>query len=161
MIGIVLAYLDTTWDSDLGTGRQDTTTTRSRALSPEAWQALRYAITRLAIDLVAGPDRLASILRRGLLDEPFNSKSVILDVGFSDSIPGHIRRAVQLRAKGYCEWPGCRKRVVYCDVHHLCRKSGQVIHSHGPPGSQQSGTQSPDNQSPGAQGPPDAGSPYD
>jgi hypothetical protein len=58
-------------------------------------------------------------LRRSLLDEPFNAKSVILDVGVSDSIPGHIRRAVQLRARGHCEWPGCTKRAVYCDVHHL------------------------------------------
>jgi hypothetical protein len=135
MIGIVLAYLDTTGDSDTaaaghsapgsashsdqGTGGQGTATTRSKALSPEAWQALRYAIARLAIDLVSGPDGIASILRRSLLDEPYNSKSVILDVGYSDTIPPHIRRAVQLRARGCCEWPGCRKRAVYCDVHHL------------------------------------------
>ena len=137
MIGIVLAYLDeahgldttrdgdpaTTRDSDGGTGGHGTATERSRALSPEAWQALRYAIARLAIDLVSGPDRLASTLRRSLLDEPFNSKSVILDIGYSDTIPPHIRRAVQLRAKGHCEWPGCSKRAVYCDVHHLRHKS--------------------------------------
>jgi hypothetical protein len=135
-IGIVLAYLDETWDEDAGapaaagqggcgagsdggaaSGRP--ATERSKALPPEAWQALRYAIARLAIDLVAGPDRLASILRRGLLDEPFNGKSVVLDIGVSASIPGHIRRAVQLRAQGHCEWPGCGKQAVYCDVHHL------------------------------------------
>jgi Domain of unknown function (DUF222) len=102
-----------------GTGGPATATDRSRALSPEAWQALRYAIARLAIDLVSGPAGIASVLRRGLLDEPFNSKSVILDVGVSSSIPPHIRRAVQLRAKGCCEWPGCTKRAVYCDIHHL------------------------------------------
>ena len=131
MIGIVLAYLDATEDGaghgSPGTGGQGTAagqgtataTDRSRALSPEAWQALRYAIARLAIDLASGPGGIASILRRALLDEPFNSKSVILDIGVSDSIPGHIRRAVQLRAHGHCEWPGCTKRAVYCDVHHL------------------------------------------
>jgi hypothetical protein len=143
MIGIVLAYLDITGNSTAdsstgdssdsdpaagqghpGTGGEGasapgTATARSRALSPEAWQALRYAIARLAIDLASGPAGIASILRRGLLDEPFNSKSVILDVGVSDSIPGHIRRAVALRAKGRCEWPGCTKRAVYCDIHHL------------------------------------------
>jgi hypothetical protein len=196
MIGIVLAYLDETWDDEAGhdaaghgtlgpgdgTGSgaagQGAATERSKALSPEAWQALRYAIARLAIDLVAGPDKLASVLRRSLLDEPFNGKSVILDVGVADSIPGHIRRAVQLRARGHCEWPGCGKRAVYCDVHHLRHQAdggvtslancvllcqfhhdtcihrrgwrlvlhpdatttaygpqGQVLHSHGPPGS--------------------------
>jgi hypothetical protein len=91
---------------------------QARALSPEAWQALRYAIARLAVDLVAGPDRLAAILRRGLLDAPYNSKPVILDVGVSASVPGYLRRAVALRAR-HCEWPGCRKPPAHCDVHHL------------------------------------------
>jgi len=88
------------------------------ALSPQALHAVRCAIARLAVDLVAGPDRLASLLRRGLLDRPYNSKSVILDVGVSASIPGYLRRAVQLRAR-HCEWPGCRKPPAHCDVHHL------------------------------------------
>jgi len=117
MIGIVLAYLDSSPDGDPAT--PDATTTRSKALSPEAWQALRYAIARLAVDLVAGPDRLASILRRGLLDAPYASKSVPLDIGYSVSIPGHIRRAVRLRARDTCEWPGCSRHAVHCDVHHL------------------------------------------
>jgi hypothetical protein len=91
---------------------------RGRALSPQARQALRYAIARLAVDLVAGPGRLASILRQGLLAAPYNSRPVILDVGVSAGIPGHIRRAVQLRAR-HCEWPGCDKPPAHCDVHHL------------------------------------------
>jgi hypothetical protein len=92
-----------------------------RALSPEAGQALRYAIARLALDLVSGPGGLASALRRGLLDQPYASKSVILDIGYSATIPGAIRRAVQLRAR-HCEWPGCRKPLAWCDVHHLRHK---------------------------------------
>jgi hypothetical protein len=106
-----------------GAGVNPASRYRSRALSPEAWQALRYAIARLAVDLVAGPDRLAAVLRRGLLDSPYNGKSVPLDIGYSASIPGHIRRAVQLRAKGHCEWPGCQRRAAACDIHHLVHQA--------------------------------------
>jgi hypothetical protein len=91
-------------------------------LSPRSWQALRYAIARLAIDLVSGPGGLASVLRQSLLDVPYNGKSVVLDVGFSETIPPAIRRAVQLRAKGVCEWPGCRRPGAHCDVHHIVHK---------------------------------------
>jgi Domain of unknown function (DUF222) len=95
----------------------------SRALSPEAWRALRHAIARLAIDLVSGPDGVASVLRRGLLEQPFSGKSVVLDVGYSTGVPSAIRRAVQLRAQGHCEWPGCQRRAAHCDVHHLVHQS--------------------------------------
>jgi hypothetical protein len=116
MVDIIVGFLDDAGagDDDASSGPSD----RAKALSPEAWQAIRYAIARLAVDLVAGPDRLASILRRGLLDAPYTSKSVILDIGYSASIPGYIRRAVQLRAR-HCEWPGCGKPPAHCDVHHL------------------------------------------
>jgi len=96
---------------------------RSKALPPEAWQALRHAIARLAIDLVSGPDRLASILRRNLLAAPYTGKSAILDIGFSDDIPPAIRRAVKLRARGHCEWPGCERPAAWSDIHHLRHKS--------------------------------------
>jgi len=102
-------------------GGSDPGAPSSRALSPEAWQAVRYAIARLAVELVSGPAGLAAILRQGLLPAPFNSKPVILDVGFSSQVPGSIRRAVALRAR-HCEWPGCRKRPAACDVHHLRHK---------------------------------------
>jgi hypothetical protein len=94
---------------------------RSGALSPQAWQALRYAIARLAVDLVSGPHGIAAILRRGLLDQPYNTPSLPLDIGYSDSIPWHIRRAVTLRDK-HCAWPRCGRPVAYCDVHHLRHK---------------------------------------
>jgi len=95
---------------------------RSGALSPEAWRALRYAMARLAVDLVSGPAGVAAILRQGLLDKPFNTPSLPLDIGYSDSIPAHIRRAVLLRDKR-CAWPRCGRPAVYCDVHHLRHKS--------------------------------------
>jgi len=100
----------------------DASDSRSMPLTPQSWQALRYAIARLAIDLVSGPGGLASVLRRGLLGAPYNGKSVVLDIGFSETIPPSVRRAVELRAKGVCEWPGCRRRGSWCDVHHIIHK---------------------------------------
>jgi hypothetical protein len=94
---------------------------RSSALSPQAWQALRNAMTRLAVDLVSGPAGVAAILRRGLLNQPYNTPSLPLDIGYSDSIPWHIRRAVLLRDRK-CAWPRCGRPAVYCDVHHLRHK---------------------------------------
>ena len=88
------------------------------ASAPGARQALRHAITRLAVDLVSGPGGLAAILRQGLLTRPWNTPSLPLDIGYSRSIPGHIRRAVQLRDR-HCAWPRCDRPAVYCDVHHL------------------------------------------
>ena len=95
---------------------------RSRPLSPEAWQALRYAITRLAVDLVSGPSGIAAVLRRGLLDKPWNSPSLPLDIGYSDTIPGPVRRAVILRDRT-CAWPRCDRPAAWCDVHHLRHKA--------------------------------------
>jgi hypothetical protein len=92
--------------------------TRSRGLSPEAWGALRHAMTRLAVDLVSGPAGVAAFLRQGLLQQPYNTPSLPLDIGYSDSIPWHIRRAVLLRDRK-CAWPRCGRPAVHCDVHHL------------------------------------------
>ena len=94
---------------------------RSGSLSPEAWRALRHAMARLAIDLVSGPAGVAAVLRQGLLDKPYNTPSLPLDIGYSDSIPAHIRRAVLLRDRR-CAWPQCGRPAVYCDVHHLRHK---------------------------------------
>jgi hypothetical protein len=97
---------------------------RSRArerFSPDAAQALRYAIARLAIDFVSGPTGIAAWLRTTLLAPPFNTPSLPLDIGYSDSIPASIRRAVQLRDRG-CAWPRCGRPAAWCDVHHLQHK---------------------------------------
>jgi hypothetical protein len=115
IIGIVLACLDATEDGEDGSAARPLP---PPALSPEALQALRHAIARLAVDLVSGPGGLAAALRQGLLPPPYNTKPVILDVGHSAQVPGAIRRAVTLRAR-HCEWPGCSKRPAACDVHHL------------------------------------------
>jgi hypothetical protein len=79
-------------------------------------------MARLAIDLVSGPAGAAAILRRGLLEHPYNTPSLPLDIGYSASIPPHIRRAVILRDR-HCAWPGCDRPPVHCDVHHLTHKA--------------------------------------
>ena len=58
-------------------------------LPAPAWQAHRYSIARLAVDFLSGPGGLASALRTGLLEEPYRSPSLPLDIGMSASIPGH------------------------------------------------------------------------
>jgi hypothetical protein len=90
--------------------------------TPDAMQALRYAIARLAIDFVSGPAGLAAWLRTTLLAPPYNTPSVPLDIGYSDTIPASIRRAVLLRDRG-CAWPRCGRPAAWCDVHHLTHKA--------------------------------------
>jgi hypothetical protein len=41
--------------------------------------------------LVSGPVGVAAILRRGLLDKPYSTPSLPLDIGYSDAIPWYIR----------------------------------------------------------------------
>jgi hypothetical protein len=90
----------------------------SPCMSPEAWRALRFAMARLAVDLVSGPAGVAAVLRQGVLKKPYNTPSLPLDIGHSHSIPWQIRRAVFLRDR-HCAWPKCGRPAVYCDVHHL------------------------------------------
>jgi hypothetical protein len=114
--------------TDMGSDRIRTAGTASgRAAgdtaADEARQALRYAIARLAVDFVSGPGGLASALRTGLLERPYSTPSLPLDIGFSDSIPGQIRRAVLLRDQ-HCAWPGgCDRPASASDVHHIRHKS--------------------------------------
>jgi Domain of unknown function (DUF222) len=90
-------------------------------LPPEQWENLQHDLARLAIHFVSGPGAITSALRRALLDKPLNGKSVILDVGYSDTIPDSIRKAVIARDKG-CAWPRCNRRPAHCDVHHVKHK---------------------------------------
>jgi len=108
---------------DRGTGGKAGTdgSARIKDMSPDARDALRYSIARLATDFLSGPNGLASTLRTGLLQAPFNTPSLPLDVGYSDDIPAHIRRAVILRDKR-CAWPRCGRHAAWCDVHHIVHK---------------------------------------
>jgi Domain of unknown function (DUF222)/HNH endonuclease len=90
--------------------------------SAEARHAHRHAIARLAVEFVSGPAALASALRTGLLEHPYGTPSLPLDIGFANSIPGQIRRAVILRDQ-HCAWPGgCHRPASACDVHHIRHK---------------------------------------
>jgi Domain of unknown function (DUF222) len=90
-------------------------------LSPKAHEALRMQVARLAIDFVSGPAGIAGFLRTHLLGAPYNSASLPLDIGYSDSIPTSIRRAVLLRDR-HCAWPRCGRPAAVCDVHHIRHK---------------------------------------
>jgi hypothetical protein len=116
-----LSVIDKMIELALSAGDDTADRVRSRAMSPEAWHALRYAMARLAVDLVSGPVGLAAYLRTQLLEAPWNTPSLPLDIGYSESIPAHIRRAVLLRDRR-CAWPRCGRPAVYCDVHHVRHK---------------------------------------
>lgn len=90
-------------------------------ISPETWNALLCVVAKLSLGFVSGPGGLASVLRTTLMPAPWNSRSVPIDVGWSESIPEPIRRAVALRDKR-CRWPGCHRRPSVCDVHHIKHK---------------------------------------
>ena len=95
---------------------------RLSADAAQARQALRHDLARLAINLVSGPAGVASTLRRGLLEHPWNTPSLPLDIGYSDSIPTAIRRAVLWRDRYKCAWPRCGRPAAQCDVHHIKHK---------------------------------------
>jgi hypothetical protein len=94
---------------------------RRTGLSSEAAAALRMEIARLAIGFCSGPGAIASGLRTGLLGDVTGTVSLPLDVGYSETIPAHIRRAVRARDK-HCRWPGCDATPARCECHHIIPK---------------------------------------
>jgi hypothetical protein len=70
-----------------------------------ARDALAQAIIGTAVDLLSGPGGLAGFLRRRQLGARLGGPSLPLDVGYSDTIPAAIRRAVILRDQ-HCRFPG-------------------------------------------------------
>ena len=88
-----------------------------------AWAALEQAVIGKAVDLLSGPDGLASFLRRRQLGVRLNGPSLPLDIGYSETIPAGIRNAVTLRDK-HCQWAGrCDQPAEACQVHHTKHKA--------------------------------------
>jgi hypothetical protein len=86
--------------------------------------ALVQAIIGQAVALLSGPGGLASLLRREQLDTRLAGPSLPLDIGYSTTIPAHIRKTVRLRARGHCEWAGgCSQPAGACQVHHVTHKA--------------------------------------
>ena len=105
------------------TGADDGSQAAPRPDTTRAWEALEQAVIGKAVDLLSGPDGLASFLRRRQLGARLGGPSLPLDVGFSETIPAGIRNAVILRDK-HCQWAGrCNQPAVACQVHHVKHKA--------------------------------------
>ncbi len=84
----------------------------------------RELVLRNAVALLSGPAGLASRLRTGQLCGPAASISLPLDVGVAtDTIPGHLRRAVILRDV-HCGFPAAPTRTARCTTSFRCQKAG-------------------------------------
>ena len=85
-------------------------------------ESLEQHIIGKAIELLSGPDGLASFLRRRELGARLGGPSQPLDVGYSDDVPAGIRNAVKARDQ-FCQWAGgCDQPASACEVHHLKHK---------------------------------------
>jgi hypothetical protein len=92
-------------------------------LSDESRRRLQHALLAIAADAMSGPAGLAAHLRTRLLGAPFTTKSLPLDIGYSDDIPAWIRRAVILRDQ-HCQFPGgWRQPPAACQIHHHIPRS--------------------------------------
>ncbi len=93
------------------------------APSAETLGRLEQQILARVIQIVSGPDGLASFLRRNLLGKPLGGPSLPLDIGQTDDIPVHLRRLVALRDQG-CQHPGgCDQPASGCEPHHVVHRA--------------------------------------
>ena len=85
-------------------------------------ESLEQGIIGKAIELLSGPDGLASFLRRRQLGARLGGPSQPLDIGYSDNVSAGIRNAVKARDL-FCQWAGgCDQPASACEVHHLRHK---------------------------------------
>jgi hypothetical protein len=83
---------------------------------------LARAILGIVIAIASGA---ASYLRRNQLGRiGLGGPSLPMDVGETSHIPAHIRRAVTLRDRGTCAFPGgCGQSAIHCDQHHTVHRA--------------------------------------
>jgi hypothetical protein len=94
-----------------------------RAANARLMDDLIRQIIGKAADLMSGEPGLASMLRRGLAGPGLAGPSLPLDVGDTDDIPWHIRKAVDTRAP-QCEFPsGCDRPALECQPHHVIHRA--------------------------------------
>jgi hypothetical protein len=87
-----------------------------------AWAALQQAVIGKAVDLLSGHAGLASFLRRRQLGARLGGPSLPLDIGYAETVPAGIRKAVMLRDRK-CRWAGgCNQPASACEVHHTKHK---------------------------------------
>jgi hypothetical protein len=98
-----------------------------RAANARLMDDLLRQIIGKATDFLSGEPGLASLLRRGLAGPGLGGPSLPLDVGDTDDIPWHIRKAVDTRSQ-QCEFPsGCDRPATECQPHHIIHRA-----DHGP-----------------------------
>jgi hypothetical protein len=93
-----------------------------RAANARLMDDLLRKILGKAADILSGEPGLASMLRRGLAGPGLGGPSLPLDVGDTDDIPWHIRKAVDVRDQ-HCAWPGgCDRTALECEPHHIIHR---------------------------------------
>src|SRR5580692_3455804 len=110
---------DAATDAGTGTGGW----VPDRAANARHMDDLLRQIIGKAADLLSGEPGLASMLRRGLAGPGLGGPSLPLDVGDTDDIPWHIRKAVDTRSQ-HCEFPsGCDRSALECQPHHIIHRA--------------------------------------
>jgi hypothetical protein len=105
-----------------GTGTGTEGPVADRAANARLMEDLIRKILGKSADLLSGEPGLASMLRRGLAGPGLGGPSLPLDVGDTDSIPWHIRKAVDIRDP-HCAWPGgCDRTALECEPHHIIHR---------------------------------------
>jgi hypothetical protein len=93
-----------------------------RAANARLMEELICKILGKVADILSGQPGLASMLRRGLAGPGLGGPSLPLDVGDTDTIPWHLRKAVDLRDQ-HCAWPGgCDRAATECEPHHIIHR---------------------------------------
>src|SRR5271154_2581731 len=93
-----------------------------RAANARLMEELLRKILGKVADILSGEPGLASMLRRGLAGPGLGGPSLPLDVGDTDTIPWHLRKAVDIRDQ-HCAWPGgCDRTALECEPHHIIHR---------------------------------------